>query len=184
MHQHIRRTLGVVLLSALLLTSCAAPAPYAWPDAIDDVQNAHLQKLCKVWGFVKFHHPAVVNGGEADWDQALLDIFPQALEARDTGAVNALLSDWVGALGPAEVKEGVDAPPPIFPLPPEVGRWVTPLMEWIEDEDYLGEALSRQLKELKRLRIENSVTWINSQSVVTILSPASIGIEVAAMFRP
>lgn len=113
----------------------------------------HLQKLCKVWGFVKYHHPAVVNGGEADWDQALLEILPDVLEARDTTTLNTLLFSWVDALGSVESIEDTAATD--YQLPPEIGRWVSPLMGWIEDEAYLGEALSRRLIELKQIHIEN-----------------------------
>src|SRR5580658_9077537 len=49
-------------------------------DALTAVQIASLTTLGKVWGFLKYHHPAV-TAGDRDWDRDLFQIMPRILAA-------------------------------------------------------------------------------------------------------
>jgi len=48
--------------------------------ALTDVQVQNLATLAKVWGFLKYHHPAV-TGGNHHWDYDLFRVMPQVLAA-------------------------------------------------------------------------------------------------------
>ena len=89
-------------------------------------KTASLYKLCKVWGYAKYVHPAFYD--EKNWDK---EFIPLAIKVRDAGSeeeVNKLLNEWVVFLGEAEEK-----------------RENVP--EWINAE-FLGEELSQNLKKL------------------------------------
>jgi len=47
---------------------------------------------------VKFFHPEVANGN-VDWDNALLEVIPQVKAAEDDDAFNAIVLDWLTAVG-------------------------------------------------------------------------------------
>jgi hypothetical protein len=65
---------------------------------VTQAQAQNLFTLAKVWGFLKYHHPAV-TGGKLQWDYELFRILPAVLEARDRGAANQVLGAWVEHLG-------------------------------------------------------------------------------------
>lgn len=62
----------------------------------DDINDLVL--LGKVWGFLKYHHPAVASG-KYNWDYELFKILPDYLEAGNTSSRNELLSNWISDLG-------------------------------------------------------------------------------------
>jgi C-terminal processing protease CtpA/Prc len=62
----------------------------------DDINDLVL--LGKVWGFLKYHHPAVASG-KYNWDYELFKILPDFLEAGNTSSRNELLSNWISDLG-------------------------------------------------------------------------------------
>ena len=107
-------------------------------ERLTPVQVDNLVALGKVWGFLKYHHPAV-TGGKRQWDYDLFRVMPAVLAAADRAAANAAMAKWAAALGPlgecnpcAALKvEGLE-------LAPQVG--------WIEDEGRLGAELSRLLR--------------------------------------
>lgn len=69
------RLLAVLLCVCLLFTSCA-PVGNEKKEYSQEVQN--LEKLCKVWGYVKYTHPVFLTG-EKDWDAELITLIPQEL---------------------------------------------------------------------------------------------------------
>ena len=83
----------------LLFTSCTSAGI---PDKkstdseySQEVQN--LEKLCKVWGYTKYTHPAFLLG-ERDWDEELLKLIPVVSEAK-AKKVNDILHEWFVSLG-------------------------------------------------------------------------------------
>ena len=56
-----------------------------------------LSKLCRVWGYVKYTHPAFLLG-QKDWDEELLALIPQVREKETHEEVNALLHEWFTGL--------------------------------------------------------------------------------------
>src|SRR5580704_8925916 len=67
-------------------------------DALTGVQISNLTILGKVWGFLKYHHPAV-TAGDRDWDRDLLQIMPRVLAAPDQASADAVMFRWLTDLG-------------------------------------------------------------------------------------
>ena len=62
------------------------------------IQVANLAMLGKVWGFLKYHHPVVVDG-KSHWDYELFRILPKVLAATDGPGARAAIHRWVTGLG-------------------------------------------------------------------------------------
>jgi len=112
---------------------------------LSDVQVTNLSTLAKVWGFLKYHHPAVTTGLH-HWDYALFRVLPLVLAAADSTAANAAVSDWITGLGP------VDDCAPCATLDSS-DLSLNPNVDWIRDESLLGAGLSQTLQSIYRNRM-------------------------------
>ena len=63
-------------------------------QGLTDQQTASLYKLCKVWGYAKYHHPDIV-AGKMDWDRELFPVMQQVLSAEGEQQANQILADWI-----------------------------------------------------------------------------------------
>jgi C-terminal processing protease CtpA/Prc len=105
-------------------------------------QVDNLSLLGRVWGFVKYHHPAV-TAGQTNWDNELFRVLPAVLEANDRAAASQAITGWLDRLGPPPACE------PCAELPADA--YLLPEIDWIRDAD-LGARLSSQLQEIHRNR--------------------------------
>ena len=105
------------------------------------VQTGNLATLGRVWGFLKYHHPAVASG-QRHWDYDLFRVLPEILRASDRAAANAAMLKWVDSLGevPACTKCAELPDPATIHLRPEI--------KWIESEADLGPGLSLALQKI------------------------------------
>lgn len=111
-------------------------------DALTGQQEENLYKLGKVWGYVKYHHPAVVSG-EVDWDQALFEALPPVLEAASGEEANQALEQWLEGY-PVEAAAQIDS----AQEPEGAEVVVTPDDGWTQDETWLGQEVSQYLTQL------------------------------------
>jgi C-terminal processing protease CtpA/Prc len=90
---------------------------------LSPIQIQNLATLGKVWGFLKYHHPAVTRGTR-HWDYELFRVLPRVLSAADRQRGDQAIVDWAQRLG---------SPPPCdrcsppkaedLHLPPDLG-WI------------------------------------------------------------
>lgn len=107
-------------------------------ESLNPQQIELLLTLSKVWGFLKYHHPAITSGLR-NWDYDLFRILPTVLAARNRTAAVAAITDWVSGLGP------ILACSPCATLD-GVEPALQPNLQWIADERLLGSDLSRALR--------------------------------------
>ncbi len=100
-----------------------------------------LEKLCLVWGYTKYNHPAFLLG-EKDWDKELLNLIPVVLEAKDD-EVNDILHKWFVSLG--EIDYGMNGAKATLQ---EDKLYVQANISWIKDDTYLGKELSEDMQKL------------------------------------
>ncbi|HAA15862.1 MAG TPA: peptidase S41 [Cytophagales bacterium] len=67
------------------------------PTLTDNVLD-NLELLGKVWGFLKYHHPAVTKA-QYHWDYELFRFLPKYLAVTTTLQRDALLVEWIDGLG-------------------------------------------------------------------------------------
>jgi len=111
--------------------------------SLGDSQLDALVLTGKVWGFLKYHHPALTSG-QRHWDFDLLRRLPAISAARKPRDVQRLLVEWIGSLGPVAPRElavtGAD-------------MQTRPDLAWLEDRKLLGKELSAQLKAIYSARV-------------------------------
>ena len=112
--------------------------------ALDNLTKAQIENLAvlgRVWGFVKYYHPAVARG-DYNLDAELLRVLPRVLGSATPQARNEVLSTWLSGLGPvpacATCRQTSSLP---VRLKPDLA--------WLTDEKQLGPALSQQLEYLR-----------------------------------
>jgi len=71
-------------------------------------QTEDLVALGKVWGFLKYYHPKVAEGG-INWDEELFKVMPQVLSAKNKNERNAALSNWAKTLGEGKIVQAKDS---------------------------------------------------------------------------
>lgn len=113
-----------------------------------NTQTENLQKLCKVWGYVKYTHPVFLLG-QKDWDAELLKLIPEVQAAKNDAQTNEILTNWFNELGPVDY--GTNS---------RVSEWVNATedqlsvqadLSWTTDTAYLGESLVTGLSQLKEI---------------------------------
>jgi C-terminal processing protease CtpA/Prc len=111
---------------------------------LSKIQIDNLATLGKVWGFLKYHHPAITSG-QRQWDYELFRVLPQVLAAPDRKNANAALHKWIAGLGAVSdctkcaSLTGTDL-------------YMKPEQDWISNEKLLGAELSRDLQHIDRNR--------------------------------
>ena len=99
------------------------------------IQIENLATLGKVWGFLKYHHPAV-TGGTRHWDYELFRVLPNVLSAPDRRSGDQAIYDWAQRLGSPPLCERCAAPrTDDVHLQPDLG-WIDsgvspPLAGWL-----------------------------------------------------
>lgn len=151
---HLRKiALLLAVVFCISLAGCSADAPqskaagsidqtavYRQNSASQQTQN--LAKLCKVWGYAKYYHPAFLLG-TSDWDAELLSLLSKVSACETSDDVNALLHEWFTSLGEIDYKARI--PKAASGSDASVSEAD---LSWTADADYLGEALVGDLAKL------------------------------------
>ncbi len=159
---------------------------------LSECQVESLYKLCKVWGYVKYHHLDVISG-EVNWDAELFRVMPDVLNAANATDVNQVLLEWL---------EKFPVKPEQSKLTEESEKWVQFQKEsgkkvldtsWIRDADFLGEGVSKYLGSLSELYIsdrENAYASFDKVGLVSFenekiydVSDGDMGMYLLGLFR-
>ncbi len=71
-----------------------------FPKITNDL-TTDLALLGKIWGFLKYHHPAVASG-DYHWDYELFRVLPEYLKISTKSEQNDFLLKWIASLGIVE----------------------------------------------------------------------------------
>jgi hypothetical protein len=102
--------------------------------AISELTPAQIENLVllgKVWGFLKYHHPAITTGSR-HWDYDLFRVMPAVLAASSRAAANDVMAKWIESLGP------VGKCDPCATLE-TAALHLHPHLEWLEDRQLLSD---------------------------------------------
>lgn len=106
---------------------------------LKDIQLKNIEKISKVWGYVKYRHPAFLLG-KKDWDMEYIDLISKIYYLEDESEINNILLNWYKDLG--EIDYGIVSRYPLWELATEENKKIQADASWINDIDYLGEELS------------------------------------------
>jgi len=107
-------------------------------------QNEKLTSLCKVWGFVKYHHPAV-NEGNVDFDEELLKKIELISLVTSRNELHQFYSDWVNELNMLCKKKEFSRSSQLLPLQEEL------FQKWESQEGILGITFINEVKKMMLL---------------------------------
>src|SRR5207244_3237455 len=110
------------------------------------VQTQNLVTLGKVWGFVKYHHPAV-TAGQRHWDYELFRIMPKVLAATNRETANSAMRDWISGLG------DISTCSTCATLQND-NLHLSPNVDWIDEESVLGRDLAGLMRSIYRNRLQ------------------------------
>ena len=117
---------------------------------LTNAKTNDLAVLGKVWGFLKYYHPAV-SAGDYNWDYELFRILPKILESKNQAERNAVLSSWVESLGAFEIGGAEKPAAEKIKLSPDFS-WVNKRM--------LGDKLTEQLNNVRNAKRKNKHYYV------------------------
>lgn len=118
---------------------------------VTENQEEALYKLCKVWGFVKYHHVSVLDG-TLNWDAELFRVMPEVLSAENEHEVNKVLLKWLKQF-PFEKEESKESKG--WKELDETAGIQKLDTSWIDDTNFLGAELAAYLHEVSQTYITN-----------------------------
>ena len=155
-------------------------------DNLSKDQIDNLAVLGRVWGFVKYYHPAVARG-DYNWDAEMLRILPKVLNCETRDKRSAVLSAWLTNLGPVPACATCREPKPKdVRLPADLA--------WLTDKNQLSPALGQQLEYLRQNRNQGPHYYVSSAPNIgnplflheeTYARPATpdAGLRLLALYR-
>ena len=157
--------------------------------SLSDFQTEALYKLCKVWGYTKYHHPSVIDG-TLNWDAELFRIMPKVLDSKTNDSVNQLLTEWLSQF-PIEATSD-ELADDWKQIQKDYGKQTLDTT-WIEDTSFLGNELSAYLCKLSQILIsdrsnsyasfqENGCASFDAEKMYPV-SDTDSGIKLLALFR-
>jgi C-terminal processing protease CtpA/Prc len=155
-------------------------------DTLSPQQIDALFTLGKVWGFLKYHHPAITLGTR-NWDYDLFRVLPAILGAGAHKDAMAAIAQWASQLGPI-----MDCAPCSSLNGEELH--LQPDLKWIADEQRLGQDLSRSLQKSYLSRPANGKQFYVSRAregnpkfehelSYPALKTPDAGVQLLALFR-
>lgn len=132
----MKRILFLTIFLCLSFISLAERYP-----TINNSEKEELVKICKVWGFLKYYHPALETD-KLDWDKELINILSQPYKGINSQNINLLLEDLTDKLGKIHKNDSK------LPCRDELVK-LLPDNNWIHDTILLGESLSKKLIQIE-----------------------------------
>jgi len=121
-------------------------------DDLNSVSTADLDLLGRVWGYLKYHHPAIATG-DYNWDYELFRILPKYTKAPSEVARHQILVDWIatyGALKPCKKCKK-----------PSEEAFLTPDLRWMNQET-ISKDLQTALKNVYEARHQGEHYYVGT----------------------
>ncbi len=159
-------------------------------------QEENLYKLAKVWGFVKYYHPAII-AGDINWDAELFRVMPLVVEAESPEGANQVLYDWLSGFPYEESPTTATDKTAAFwyEMEQQFGS-ITADLSWISDRAVWGTDLCVYLEGLSRLEISDRrngyAAFSGGDSTERVsfaaekgmsVKPGDDGVKLLALFR-
>jgi len=117
-------------------------------------ETEKLATTCKVWGFLKYYHPAVA-AGKTNWDEQLFKVLPKIESASTKEEYATVIEKWIDELGevPANKPQMDDSKRDYF------NKNLN--LEWTQKEKLFSKSLSNKLKFITENRFQGSNFYVN-----------------------
>ncbi|MBL0735995.1 peptidase S41 [Flavobacterium sp. GN10] len=119
-------------------------------------ETEKLAATCKVWGFLKYYHPAVA-AGKTNWDEQLFTILPKVESASTKEEYATVIEKWIDELGNIpENKPQLDDPKRDY-----FNKNLN--LDWTQQEKLFSKSLSSKLKFIEENRFQGSNYYVNRE---------------------
>lgn len=117
-------------------------------------ETEKLTATCKVWGFLKYYHPAVASG-KTNWDQKLFEVLPNIEKAQTKEEYSAIIEKWIDDLGAVPANKSLaDDPKRDF-------FYKNLDLDWTQKDKLFSKSLSKKLKFITENRFQGSNYYVN-----------------------
>ena len=101
----------VIILCCISCSKSKKPGtePETAKIVLSKSEEKSLVALGQLWGFLKYHHPAVANG-DYDWDSELIQLIPLVYADIDESTWKKQLDDWLNNLPPVPANANKKSP--------------------------------------------------------------------------
>jgi len=113
-----------------------------------------LELLCRIWGFLKYHHP-IVGEGKCNWDYELFRILPKYLQARNTEERDKVILSWIDKFGKISVCTSCKETPS--------DAFIKPNLNWMENSN-MNNALKSKIREIYQNRHQGEHYYVRKQN--------------------
>jgi hypothetical protein len=112
---------------------------------------SNLELMGKIWGFLKYHHPAIAKG-KYNWDYELFRILPKYIKQKDNSKRDSILSEWIDSLGEIRICKKCKETPDDAVLKPD--------LNWINESD-LSESIQQKLQFIYKNRNQGKNYYVS-----------------------
>ncbi|MDB5145915.1 MAG: Peptidase family, partial [Mucilaginibacter sp.] len=111
----------------------------------------------KVWGFIKYHHPAVATGN-IDWDSVYIAHIHQVISAKNSIELNSQITALINAAGPVKAIVQAKVPAEVFTA--------NFSLQWLHNSALLSNSIKKKLLFIYNNRNQGNCRFIkyNNQS--------------------
>lgn len=113
---------------------------------LDKATLKNLELIGRVWGFLKYHHPAIA-AGKYNWDYELFRVLPNYLKAQNNLERDDILFAWIAKLGIVEQCNDCKETDP--------GAFLSPDLSWISNYE-ISTKLQSKLEHIYANRYQDS----------------------------
>lgn len=144
----------------------------------------NLEVLGKIWGFLKYHHPAIASG-DYNWDYELFRMLPDYLKVKNKQERDEVLAAWIEKYGKLSKCKKCKPTPEDAVLKPD--------LSWIDNSD-LSQPLKKSLKEVYANRNQGKHYYISlhpkvnnpdfkNENPYSQMTPSDDGFKLLSLFR-
>ena len=119
---------------------------------LDNRQVDNLELLGKLWGFLKYHHPAIALGNY-NWDYELFRILPDYLKVKDDEERDVVLLRWIKKYGKIPARK------PFRDAPADAIQKLD--LNWVEKSNMNGE-LKEKINDIYKNRNQGEQYYVKS----------------------
>lgn len=152
-----------------------------FPD-LNEQKNDNLELLGRIWGFLKYHHPAIAKGNY-NWDYELFRLLHSYLKTNNNMQRDSFLLDWINALGEVPDCESCQPSDNVF---------LQPDLSWIENSN-MNQILKNKLQHIYQNRYQghhyyvmlnyfNNPLFLNENNYAAMPYPDA-GFRLLALYR-
>lgn len=120
-------------------------------NVFGQVKYQEIATFTKVWGFLKYHHPAVATG-KINWDSVYINNLPKIHHCATPNEFNKILLSVIGNLGEIQKTHPAKLSDSVFTQNHD--------LKWIDQNRLINQTLRSRLKEIYTYRNQNGNQYI------------------------